>query len=276
VGYQFIQTRVEDGVFVLTLNRPEKANAITTQMDLEWLHALQDAEADPDVRVILQHGNGRMFTAGHDLHEVGTIIQELGDNASDWSAVYERIWPEGSPLDFTTELSKPTVSAVHGQVVGQGVYQVLATDIVLAAPGTVFNMEVARTGGAAGVAALCGLLPVKLVNELAYVGRLSAEALLAAGAINRIVEADELVSASLEVSKSIARVHPSSLAAHKSAMKRTLASRGVGDFRSGFEAIKTSHGNAEDNAFWSLAGKQGVKGALAWRDENFGPATSHA
>ncbi len=263
--FEFVTTRVEDGVYVLTLDRPAKLNAINRQLDLDWLHALQEAEADPDVRVILQHGAGRIFSAGHDLEEVGEVIRQAGD----WSEVYSYIWPEGSPLDQTAELSTPIVSAVHGQVVGQAVFQVLATDMVVAAPGTVFNLEVVRTGGSAGVAALSGLLPVKLVNELAYLGRLTAEDLAPHGAINRIIAEGELISTARDIAASIARMHPASATSFKAAMRETLARRGVGDFAAAFEAIRASHGNAEDNQFWAMAAEHGVRSALAWRDEHF-------
>lgn len=268
--FEFVRTRLVDGVFELTLDRP-KINAINIQMDLDWLHALQAAEADDRVAVVLQRAEGRMFTAGHDLEEVGAILKNLED-PSDWSGVYAQIWPEGSPLDFTAEITKPLLAAVHGQVVGQGVYQALASDIVIAAQGTVFNMEVARTGGAAGVSSLTGLIPPKLVNELAYVGRLSAEVLLSAGGINRVVPRAELDAVAMTLAASIARVHPSSLGAHKTAMKGTFARQNLGDFASGFDAIRDSHGNDDDNEFWSAASERGVREALAWRDERFGPA----
>jgi enoyl-CoA hydratase len=269
--YEFVTTRVEDGVCVLTLNRPDRLNAINRQLDLDWLHALQEAEADPEVRVVVQHGAGRMFSAGHDLAEVGQVIKDLAAEAHDWSKVYEFIWPEGSPLDLTCEYSKPIVSAVHGHVVGQAVFQVLATDLVVAAPGTVFNLEVMRTGGAAGAAAFSGLLPVKLVNEVALLGRLSAEQLLACGSVNRVV--DDPLDEALRLASSVARMHPTSVSAYKTAMAETLRRRDIGDFKAAFDAIRDSHGNDDDNEFWAMAAERGVKEALAWRDAQFGPAT---
>ena len=268
--FEYVRTRVEQGVYVLTLDRPDKLNAINRQLDLDWLHALQEAEADPGVRAVLQHGAGRMFSAGHDLGEVGEVIAGLAET-EDWGRVYEHIWPEGSPLDFTQEMSTPTVSAVHGQVVGQAVFQVLATDLVVAAPGTVFNLEVMRTGGAAGAAALSGMLPVKLVNEIALLGRLNAEELLSHGAINRIVPPDGLAAAGLAMAAAAARMHPSSARSFKQAMKATLARRGIADFKAAFDDIRDSHGSAEDNRFWAMAAEVGVKQALAWRDAEYGP-----
>lgn len=270
MSFEFVETRVTDGVYVLTLNRPDRLNAINRQLDLDWLHALQEAEADPDVRVVLQQGAGRMFSAGHDLAEVGEVIRGLAEG-EDWSRVYAHIWPEGSPLDFTQTMRTPTVSAVHGHVVGQAVFQVLATDLVVAAPGTVFNLEVMRTGGSAGAAALSGMLPVKLVNEIALLGRVHAEELLACGAINRVVPEEEREKTALEMARSAARMHPSASGSFKDAMARTLAERRIGDFAAAFDEIRDSHGSAEDNRFWAMAAEAGVREALAWRDRNYGP-----
>lgn len=269
--YEFVTTRVSGGVCVLTLNRPERLNAINRQLDLDWLHALQEAQDDPEVRVVVQHGAGRMFSAGHDLAEVGQVIKDLAAEAHDWSKVYEFIWPEGSPLDLTCEYTKPIVSAVHGHVVGQAVFQVLATDLVVAAPGTMFNLEVMRTGGAAGAAAFSGLLPVKLVNEIALLGRLTSEQLLACGSVNRVVAEDEVLDEAVRLASSIARMHPTSVGAYRSAMAETLRRRDIGDFQAAFDAIRDSHGNDDDNEFWAMAAERGVKEALAWRDAQFGP-----
>lgn len=268
--FEFVDTRVEDGVYVLTLNRPDRLNAINRQLDMDWLHALQEAEADPDVRVVVQQGAGRMFSAGHDLAEVGEVIRGLGAD-DDWSKVYDFIWPEGSPLDFTQTMRTPTVSSVHGHVVGQCVFQVLATDLVVAAPGTIFNLEVMRTGGSAGAAALSGMLPVKLVNEVALLGRLRAEELYACGAINRLVDEPERERTAMEMARAVAGVAPSASRSFKDAMARTLDRRGIGDFAAAFDEIRDSHGSEDDNRFWAMAAEVGVKEALAWRDEHYGP-----
>lgn len=147
----------------------------------------------------------------------------------------------------------------------------LASDMVVAAKGTIFNMEVARTGGAAGVAALSGLPPAKLVNEFFFLGRLTGEDLLSSGSINRVVEKGELHAVSSTIAKAIARIHPSSVLAHKHSISATYARRGIGDFASGFEAIRDSHGNEDENVFWGMASERGAKDALRWRDANFGP-----
>src|SRR5687768_7637216 len=107
--YEFVETTVADGLFTLTLNRPEKLNAISVQLDSEWIRALREAIANPDVRVILQCGNGRIFSAGHDIVEVGRTIRELGADASDWTKLYAKIWPDGSPNDVAARCPKPLV-----------------------------------------------------------------------------------------------------------------------------------------------------------------------
>jgi enoyl-CoA hydratase len=128
-----------------------------------------------------------------------------------------------------------------------------------------------RTGGSAGAAALSGMLPVKLVNEIALLGRLPADDLVACGAVNRLVEEGRLLDEALQVAAGVARVHPAAIADYKRAMAETLARRHIGDFTAAFAAIRDSHGNDDDNRFWAMAAECGVKEALAWRDARFGP-----
>jgi enoyl-CoA hydratase/carnithine racemase len=266
--FEFVETSQNDGVYALTLNRPEKLNAINTQLDLDWLHALQEARSDPEVRVVLVRGNGRIFSAGHDLVEVGRIITELGDAASDWNNVFARIWPEGSPLQEMKTFPKPIITAVHGMAAGQACAAVLGSDLIVAAEGTIFNMEALRTGGAGGSAGMVGVIPPHLVNELVYMGTLNAESLRAAGVVNRVVPLDQLKEVSESMATAVARIHSESSYNFKQGMIKKLEELGVGRVDTSVGAA--SHGNEVDNAFWAMAAEKGVAEALRWRDEEFG------
>lgn len=133
-----------------------------------------------------------------------------------------------------------------------------------------------RTGGAAGAASLVGLVPPKLVNQIAYTGRLTAEQLAHVGAINEVVPAEELLASALRLAADVARVHPASLSAYKKAYVQRLADQRLGEFAAAFDDIRDSHGNDDDNTFWARAAQKGVKDALGWRDEEFGPRSTGA
>ena len=124
------------GVLILTLNRPDRINALTGPMHAALLDALAGAEADPACRAVLMHGAGRGFCAGQDLTETN-VGGDLGE-------ALERRY---NPLVRAMRASRlPIVAAVHGVAAGAGANLALAADIVLAARSATFLEAFARIG----------------------------------------------------------------------------------------------------------------------------------
>jgi 2-(1,2-epoxy-1,2-dihydrophenyl)acetyl-CoA isomerase len=117
----------------ITLNRPDRLNALTAEMGTTLLAALNEAEADPECRAILLTGAGRGFCAGQDLVEVGADIKGLLDG---YNAVIRKL----------RALEMPVVCAVNGVAAGAGANLALACDIVLAAKSASFIEAFARIG----------------------------------------------------------------------------------------------------------------------------------
>lgn len=131
-----LQTARRGDVLVLTLNRPERLNAMTAPMVTALLAALAAAEADAGVRAVLLHGAGRGFCAGQDLAEVAPG-QDLGDTLE------QRL----NPLIRALRASAlPVVCAVHGVAAGAGANLALACDVVLAAQSARFIQSFIRIG----------------------------------------------------------------------------------------------------------------------------------
>lgn len=131
-----LQTARRGDVLVLTLNRPERLNAMTAPMVTALLAALAAAEADEGVRAVLLHGAGRGFCAGQDLAEVAPG-QDLGDTLE------QRL----NPLIRALRASAlPVVCAVHGVAAGAGANLALACDVVLAAQSARFIQSFIRIG----------------------------------------------------------------------------------------------------------------------------------
>ena len=133
---------LEDGILTITLNRPDRLNAWTETMAQELISALERADADDDVRVVIVTGAGRAFCAGADL--------ERGGETFDWRT---RESADGVPRDnggrFTLrvfESSKPVIAAVNGPAVGVGVTMTLPMDIRLAAEEARFGFVFTRRG----------------------------------------------------------------------------------------------------------------------------------
>lgn len=262
----FVDVSRVDEVCVVRFNRPEKLNAITVDMDRAWVYAMREAEADEAVRAVVVHGEGRAFSAGHDMVDVGHIMADLGDAASDWNQVYARVWPDGSPAHQIAEMDKPVIAAVHGQVVGMMIPAVFSCDIIVAAPDTVFNLEVLRTGGGAGLAPYVGLIPPMLLNELAFTGRITSDQLLAGGSVNRVLPKEYLYPEALRFARTAAAVLPASMTAYKQGVRAILRSQGVGDPAAMQRGGAASHGGPEDTEFWKMASQKNVAAALEWRD----------
>ena len=119
----------------LTLNRPDKRNALDTALCRALVDALDDAARDPDVGAILLTANGRVFCAGMDLAEI-----EEGSHAGEIDAVHERLFTIGA------RLAKPLIAGVQGPALGGGVGLVANCHIVVAGPEAGFGLTEIRLG----------------------------------------------------------------------------------------------------------------------------------
>ena len=136
MNYQTIRLSIRDNLAVLTLNRPDSLNALTTQMRAEILHAVKDAEKN--ARALVITGKGRAFCSG----------QDLGDQSTAGNVDLERLLrDEYEPLlRAIMECSIPTIAAVNGAAAGAGANLALATDVVIASDKAVFLQAFTRIG----------------------------------------------------------------------------------------------------------------------------------
>ena len=145
--------QVADRVATITLNRPEKLNAWTAVMEGEVRAAMQEAEQDNNVRVIVLTGAGRGFCAGADMSLLKTVAVKGLDEARRAQAVQPvRESREGVRLDFQKKysyvpaISKPVIAAINGPVVGLGLVIVLYCDLRFASDGARFGTAFAQRG----------------------------------------------------------------------------------------------------------------------------------
>ena len=143
MNYEHILYAVEKGILTLTLNRPDKLNAFTHTMLRELLDALERADADDEVRVIIVTGAGRGFCAGADLSAGASSFDHAADD--DRSAATHR--DGGGLLTLRLyESRKPVIAAINGAAVGVGVTMTLPMDIRLASTDARFGFVFARRG----------------------------------------------------------------------------------------------------------------------------------
>jgi enoyl-CoA hydratase len=207
-GYRtLLLERPRDGVALLTLNRPERLNAITFEMFDELHEACAELTAADDVRAVVLTGAGRGFCSGLDLDEAAT----LPDMTAQQMMLGQERW--AGSLVALHELPQPVIAAVNGAAAGGGLGVALAADIRLAAPEARFNAAFVRIGLTAGDVGVSWSLPRVLgfgiAAELLLTGRfVDAEEAARIGLVNRVVPADELLEAAYALAEEIAANTP--------------------------------------------------------------------
>ncbi|WP_409490885.1 enoyl-CoA hydratase/isomerase family protein [Amycolatopsis sp. cmx-11-12] len=205
-------TEDRDRVRILTLNRPDKLNALDTALTRALRDALDDADHDPGVRAVVLTGNGRGFCAGADLSEFSALTPEQPD------AVLERAALTAGLQTRMQRMGTPVVTAVRGAAVGGGAGLAIGADMVVAGADLRFGYPELRHSlvPALVMTGLVRHLGRKLAFELISTGRLLTAAEASEhGLVNRVVEAENVLSAALEIAAGWAAVEPRALSAAK-------------------------------------------------------------
>jgi enoyl-CoA hydratase len=205
-------------VRVLTLDRPERRNALSTPLQADLVERLLDANESPDVRAVVLTGKGPAFCAGFDLKE----IRELDERGERFRAPMKR--PARSLFEVVTETWVPTIAALNGSTVAGGFELALACDIRLAAPGIAMGLPEAKIGMGAnfGSVVLPRRLPSGLAMELLFTGdTLTSEDAERWGLVNRVVPADRLLDEALDLAERIAANAPVSIRRMKETAVKT-------------------------------------------------------
>jgi len=199
--YEEILYEVEERVLTVTLNRPERLNALSPQMRGEILDALDRANADDDIRAIIFTGSGRAFCAGADLS---------GGKATFGSANAEQAKPDesGTIALRIFDSTKPVIAAINGYAIGVGLGLTLPMDIRLSVSSAKMGLVQARRGVMIE-ACTSWFLPriVGLSRALEWVttGRtFTAQEALAGGLVREIFPAEDLLEAARELAREIA------------------------------------------------------------------------
>jgi methylglutaconyl-CoA hydratase len=205
---EVLLSSLDAGVLTLTLNRPAKRNALNTEM-IERLHAaLELADVDSEVRVVVLRGAGKDFCAGADLDELlASAERSLAENEA--SAL--RL---GGVFTRLRELPKPVLAAVHGRALAGGAGLATACDLILAATSSQLGYpEILRGFAPAMVMALLRrMVGEKVALDLALTGRvLSAEEAFATGLFTRVVPDQGLDAAVAALARQLAGLSQSAL-----------------------------------------------------------------
>jgi enoyl-CoA hydratase len=268
MNFTTIRYETEGPLAWITLNRPEKLNAINKPMVAELSAAMDRALADDQVRVILIKGEGRAFSAGFDLEmdSESTLSRE-----QELEALKQELYNDFDLIMRFWDSPKPTIAAVHTYCFGGALEIAVACDLTVADSACRFGEPEVKFGS--GIVAL--LLPYvcgpKRAKEMLLTGndRITSAQAEAWGLINRVVEPENLIDEARALAREIAGNDQLAVRLTKQAVNRSYE---IGRMR---EALKQglelnivieSTETEESTAFNEILKNEGAKAAIAWRD----------
>lgn len=231
----------------ITLNRPTKNNAFSLPMIKKWAEALEDAQADPNIRVVIVTGKGKAFSAGGDTEVMlagkGFVSDDQqgdswGDQAIDRKrALTDHIHKIALILD---SMDKPVICGINGVAVGAGLDMALMCDIRIAATEAQFSTGYVNAGlvpGDGGAYYIPRLVGLSKALEILWTGDFfSAAEAERIGLINKVVPSAELEQATLDFAQKIANSPPVCVQMIKRAVNSTLRNT---DLRTSLDLISS-------------------------------------
>ncbi len=206
-----IDLEVSQGIATISINRPERRNALDAEHYALLSAAWQRVRDEPEIRVAIVTGAGdKAFCAGADIKSFVGRKQELSD-----------LWltQKDSLLNRGLEIWKPVIAAVNGFCVGGGMTLLLGTDLRVASPSASFGLAEVKRGIIAangGTQRVMKQLPYAIAMEMLLLGeRIDAETAARWGLINRVVPAEALLETAREMALQIARNAPLAVQAAK-------------------------------------------------------------
>ncbi|HNO39888.1 MAG TPA: crotonase/enoyl-CoA hydratase family protein [Marmoricola sp.] len=196
---------VADHIALITLNRPEAMNAVDADLATALGEALERADQDPQVRVLIVTGTGKAFCAGADLKAIS--------RGEDISVRGNPQWGFGGYAEHW--INKPVIAAVNGFAMGGGTELALACDLIVASSAARFGLPEVKRGliaAAGGLIRIQRQIPMKRALELALTGaELSPQTALDWGLVNRVVAPEELMDSARALAAEIANNAPTAV-----------------------------------------------------------------
>jgi enoyl-CoA hydratase/carnithine racemase len=277
--YTDILYSVDDRVATVTLNRPDRMNALSANLLKELHHAFDTADADRGVKAIIMTGAGAAFSAGFDQAappKGGTrAIDPKGKSHADYIEYWQRHDGEGLVRwQHMWRLGKPIIAAVNGWAMGGGFWYQLAADITIASDRAVFAQpEVRHISNTTYLfAALCGW---KHANRWALTGdHFDAQEALRIGLVNEVVPHDELMPRATELAKRLANVPEPALRLNKAIAMQGIQAAGLNSallLESALGSLAHASHNDERERLIETQARDGLKAYLDARDGPFQP-----
>jgi enoyl-CoA hydratase/carnithine racemase len=200
----FVEYQKKGHIVTITLNRPDRLNALGKEVTDEIANACKRVDSDPEVRVAILTGSGRAFCAGNDVRE----MHEVGGPPNPVHAAY-----------VVAEVTKPVIAAVNGFALGGGCWIAIACDIRIAVKSATFGMPEIKVAIPLGPERfLIQQIPLCIINEMIFLGeRITARRAYEVGLINKVVDEKDLMAEAVKTAEKIAELSPWAIQINKKA-----------------------------------------------------------
>ena len=273
MSYQFIEYEAFGGIWRVTLNRPEKLNALSPQLQSELIECLTYADEDPDIRVITLRGAGRAFCAGYDITPPQSDEDRKITKArrSNIRSDTQRLQKTARLMTSIFDLSKPVIAGIHGHVIAGGTDLALHCDIIIAADDANIGFPPVRSMGTPPTHMWTYMVGPQWAKWFMLTGEtVSGKEASDMGLVWKSVPAEGLDAAVEDLAKKMAKIPWEMLAANKSIVNKALDLMGRNMMQViAAETDAVAHQSPIVKEFNDISTQQGLKAALEWRDAPF-------
>lgn len=260
IMYEQIDITEDSGITTITLNRPEKLNALAGHMRRDLAEALETAASERNVHVVVITGAGRAFCAGGDVAAMAELIER--HDADEFSRLL------GSARRVVTsirQMTKPVIASVNGPAFGAGCNLALACDLRIASTTATFNQSFAKVGlhpDWGGTYFLPRLVTPNKACEMFFLGEtMGADEALRLGVVNHVVEPAELEAETRKLAERLRDAPAIALGAAKQAVYMSQAAE--------LEEMLRFETEAQMRCFESQDGAEGLRAFLEKRPPKF-------
>lgn len=258
--YEHINIVEQAGIVTITLNRPEKLNALFGRMRRDLAEALEHAASNYAVRVVVINGAGRAFCAGGDVGVMAELMERKDEEE------FARLL--GAARRVVTAIrgmTKPVIASIHGAAYGAGFNLALACDLRIASASASFSQSFVRVGlhpDWGGTYFLPRMVPPNIACEMFFLGdAIDAEKALHLGLVNRVVPDEELERETQRLAERLRNAPPESIAAVKHAVYMSDAAH--------LEEMLQYETEAQLRCFHTQDAREGVRAFIEKRPPRF-------
>ena len=260
----------DGAVGIITMNRPQKLNALSKDLREALTRTFVKADEDPSTSVVILRAEGRSFCAGYDIGSVDPSRDSWRHDALRW----HQHLGNGLAIEMTPwYMRKPVIASVQGHALGGGCELTMFCDITIAADNAVFGEPEVRFSNTGPAIVMPWLIGYKKARELLYLGdTIDAETARDLGMVNRVVPLAQLKEATMKFARRMANVSPEALVATKLSINRGADAAGFRNaMQSGLDVVAPLYAAKTEAGmqFHDITQKEGLGAALKWRRAQF-------